>query len=443
MRWTTHAWPRPKACRKAAISVAALLCAGVLSSCTPLGLNTASANIQRQEPASPFVLAATETGPAIATPGDWTSRRVPELRAAFERHLYGPVPTELKGVEIARRLVDPDYAGGLGTLEEIDVQVGEGDNAGTYRIALALPRSATAAAPAPLILGENFCGNRGTAGSDKLSPETASGACQNTGFVARIVRLIFGKYIIESPNAQILARGYAYANVFPSELVADNAGEAPAGIARFASLLPPDRAPNSLLGVWSASYGWSLDVLEVDPRIDANRTAAYGHSRHGKAALIAGALDPRIEAVISHQSGKGGATLTRSYAGETVRQITDAYGFWFAPAYAAWSDREADIPVDQHQLVAMLAPRPVLLGNGWKDVWSDPNGSFRAALGADPAYKLMGATGLAQAGMNDADTRGEIDFFIRAGGHGVRQVDWDHFLDFLDVWFSPREPDRR
>ncbi len=92
--------------------------------------------------------------------------------------------------------------------------------------------------------------------------------------------------------------------------------------------------------------------------------------------------------------------------------------------------------MDQHQLIAMMAPRPVLLGNGWRDVWSDPNGSFRAALGAEPVYKLMGVDGLTQTGIGDTKHRGEIDFYMRPGAHGIRVIDWDYFLDWLDRWLA-------
>jgi hypothetical protein len=201
-------------------------------------------------------------------------------------------------------------------------------------------------------------------------------------------------------------------------------------------MLPADRAPQGVVAVWAAAFSWALDVLEADPRIDASRTAAWGHSRQGKAALLAAAFDSRIEAVIPLQAGKGGGTLTRSYAGETVKQITKSYPHWFSPAYAAYSDREADIPVDQHQLLALVAPRPMMLGNGWKDVWSDPNGAFRAAVGADPVYKLLGAKGLTQTDLRQKPNGGELEFFIRSGGHGVRVADWDEMLDFLDRWFG-------
>jgi hypothetical protein len=402
-----------------------------LAACTPLGLNTASANLTLQEAASPDVLGAFGGDPAVLTAQDWTQRRAPILRKAFEDHVYGPAPFELKATELGRRVVDTNYEG-EGVLEEIDVRIGEGPDAPTFRIALALPKDASAGHPAPLLINENFCGNAGTMASTALS----DGGCMNEGFEASLIRLIFGKYIIEGPNALILDRGYAYATLSARPFAADDAAVANAQLEQLGRLLPESRAPEGVIAVWAAAYGWALDVLEKDPRIDAKRTAIWGHSRQGKAALLAAAFDPRVDAAIVMQAGKGGSTLTRSYAGETVKQITRSYPHWFAPAYAAYSDNEAASPIDQHELIALAAPRPVLLGNGWKDVWSDPNGSFRAALGADPVYKLMGAKGLTQSGMQDDVTKGEIDFFIRSGGHGVRVDDWDYMLDWLDRWFG-------
>jgi hypothetical protein len=402
-----------------------------LAACTPLGLNTASANLTLQEAASPDVLGQFEGDPAVLTAQDWTQRRAPILRKALEDHVYGPAPFELKAVELARRVVDTNYEG-EGMLEEIDVRIGEGPDAPTFRIALALPKDASAGHPVPLLINENFCGNAGTMASTALS----DGGCMNEGFEASLIRLIFGKYIIEGPNALILDRGYAYATLSARPFAADDAAVANAQLEQLGRLLPEGRKPEGVIAVWAAAYGWALDVLEKDPRIDAKRTAIWGHSRQGKAALLAAAFDSRVDAAMVMQAGKGGSTLTRSYAGETVKQITRSYPHWFAPAYAAYSDNEASSPIDQHQLIALAAPRPVLLGNGWKDVWSDPNGSFRAALGADPVYKLMGAKGLTQSGMQDEDTKGEIDFFIRSGGHGVRVDDWDYMLDWLDRWFG-------
>jgi fermentation-respiration switch protein FrsA (DUF1100 family) len=320
-------------------------------------------------------------------------------------------------------------------LEEIDVRVGDSADAASFRIALALPKTASEDSKVPLVVNQNFCGNAGAMDSIALS----DGGCMNKGSTAAIIRLIFGKYIITGPNADILKRGYAYATLYAGPFAADNKDVASPQLERLGRMLPEGRQPTGVIAVWAAAFGWALDVLEADPRIDAKRTAVWGHSRQGKAALLAAAFDTRIEAVIPLQAGKGGTTLTRSYAGETVSQITKDYPHWFAPSYATYAGREQDLPVDQHQLIAMVAPRPVMLGNGWKDVWSDPNGVYRAAIGADPVYKLMGRRGLVQNGMKDNHEAGEIEFFIRSGGHGVRVKDWEEMLGFLDRWMG-QEP---
>jgi len=402
----------------------------VLTGCMPLGLITARSETKGLPPAAPPILRAEhETSQSAA---GWSAQRKALLRDAFESYVYGPVPSELRAVEIARRTVDEAYAGGLGILEEVEVRVGEGPRAPTFHIALATPRSVSPGMRSPLIIGENFCGNPTIANAPNLSPPKDGDGCSATDALGVVLRAIFGRHILESPNEEVLRRGYAYANVYPGELVADNPRRAQSDLDVFSTLLPESRRPRAAIAVWAATYGWSLDVLEQDPRIDPLRTAVYGHSRHGKAALLAGAVDSRIDAVIAHQSGRGGASLTRSRTGETLARITSSYPHWFDPAFARFRRRPDDPPIDQHMLIAMLAPRPVLLGNGWRDVWSDPNSAFRAAAGATPVYALLGADGLAQQDMSDSFSDGAIDFYIRPGGHGVTEGDWMRFLEFLD-----------
>ncbi|MBU6318696.1 MAG: alpha/beta hydrolase [Alphaproteobacteria bacterium] len=403
----------------------------ILTGCTPLGLNTARSDTNGLPPAAPPIIAP-EQGSSLSSPEIWGEHRKAYLRGAFEAWVYGPVPSELRAVEIARRTVDEAYAGGLGILEEVEVRVGEGPQAPTFHIALATPRSVPPGMRSPLIVGENFCGNPTIAEAPSLSPPKNGEGCSATGAVGAVLRAIFGRHILESPNEEILRRGYAYANVYPGELVADNPRRARSDLEVFSALLPESRRPRGAIAVWAAAFGWSLDVLEEDPRIDPARTAIYGHSRHGKAALLAGALDSRIEAVIAHQSGRGGASLTRSRTGETLTRITSSYPHWFDPNFVRFGMRPDDPPIDQHMLIAMLAPRPVLLGNGWRDVWSDPNSAFRAAAGATVVYDLLGVPGLTQRGMSDQSSEGAIDYYIRPGGHGVTEGDWKRFMDFLD-----------
>ena len=414
-----------------------ILAFGIGPGCTQLGLSTASKSLSDPQFALPEI--ASDTAGVPLSKENWPERRE-ELLQAFADHVYGPYPQGLTGRLVSSYVIDENFRDGRGRLEELTIAIAEGDNAPTFKIALALPVQATPDQPVPLIIAQNFAGNRAAMGHKGVSRAggRATGDDMDNPVITAVAQLIFGAHIAEAPLDEILDRGYAFAAVFPSELAPDSRRSAPAALEQIGTLTSDKTAPEGVLAVWAAMYGWSIDVLDQNPRIDAKRTAVWGHSRHGKSALLAAAHDERIEATISHQSGTGGATLSRSLAGESVAQITKSYPHWFSPSYAAYGDDETRIPVDQHQLLALVAPRPVLLGNGWKDVWSDPNGAFRAALAADPVYEMLGAEGVKQSGLSDGDyLSGELAFQIRSGAHGVRKADWRAFLDFLDRWFKP------
>ncbi|MDX2233529.1 MAG: alpha/beta hydrolase [Hyphomonadaceae bacterium] len=380
-------------------------------------------------PARPPVLAAFGDDGPVQTAQEWTTRRAPLIRAALEEHVYGRMPAPMaarveRRVPVVTRMIGPDAAA-----EQWTVRVTPRD---VFNMVLVTPKGA---GPHPVVVMQNFCGNR-TAFSDRpttvaMPLTSVMGACHSR-LAGPLIEAVFGRYTNGPPFAEIIARGYAVALFYAGDVVADVAADAPAGLAQFAGDAPVSQRPGAI-AVWAWLYSRATDVLAQDPRIDPARIAIWGHSRNGKSALLAGAFDPRIAAVIAHQSGKGGATLTRSYAGESVAQITEAYPHWFAPAYAGWAGREEEIPVDQHQLLALLAPRPVFLGAARRDRWSDPEGAFRAARGADPVYELFGVRGLDQAAMADRTLDAELAFVLRGGRHGVTTADWRDFLTFLDA----------
>ena len=408
--------------------------------CTQLGLRTASQSLDDPPSSVQPVLGPFGDDGAVSSIDDWAARRS-LLQAALAEHVYGPFPSGPQGVLVSHEVLEKDFANGTGTLEELTVRIGSGANAIRFRIALAIPNYANETSPAPLILAQNFCGNRLAMDRDSISePLGEEQGCGDNPVINGLVKMIFGAHIATPPIPTILERGYAIGEIFPSEVAPDNKGAAPAALERIGQWTTPETVPQGVLSTWGATFGWALDAMGADARLDQDKLVVWGHSRHGKAALLAAAHDDRIDGVISHQSGTGGATLTNSHNGESVRQITNSYPHWFSPTYATYADREEEIPVEQHQLLALIAPRPVLLGNGWKDVWSDPNGTFRAAQAADPAWELLGSQGLTQTGLGDPDMlSGELAFQIRSGAHGVRKADWRAFLDWMDRWFpSPQ-----
>lgn len=362
------------------------------------------------------------------TRAGWEAGRA-DLLARFEAEVYGAWPGDAPAQVTERRVVDASAFEGRGRLEEWDVDLGPVD---THLVVL-MPAGATE--PMPVIVMQTFCGTRTAfGGAFELSPPVNPSAreCgQAGGWESALMTSIFGRHIAEPPMQQILDRGYALAFLHPGDIVPDNPTGAPPAL----DVLMEGRESGAIIA-WAWGYARVIDALESDPRFDAERMAVWGHSRNAKSALVAAAFDPRIDLVLSHQAGTGGTTLTRSEVGESVEQITETYPYWFNETYAGYAGNEAAIPVDQHQLIALMAPRPLLIGGGWRDAWSDPQGSYRAGIGANPVYGLYGSDGLRQPSLGSFDPAADIAVFMRRGLHGVQPSDWDAFLAFLDAHFG-------
>jgi hypothetical protein len=185
----------------------------------------------------------------------------------------------------------------------------------------------------------------------------------------------------------------------------------------------------------------AVDYLETDRAVDAKRIAILGVSRLGKTVMWARAHDARIALVIASCSGEGGAALSRRNYGETIAHLTapTRYPYQFCANYAKYAEHPDSMPVDAHMLVALMAPRPVLLQTGDKDSWSDPKGEFLAAVAAGPVYKLFGKHGLDTDEWPAAGTPlpHDIGYYMHAGGHGTIPSDWDQYLAFLRMHLMP------
>ena len=349
---------------------------------------------------------------------EWERKRRPELLALFENEMFGTVPGKPEGLHFSVREEGPALEG-LATRRQVRVYF-DAEETFYEDLLLYIPRGRKA--PAPAFLGINFFGNQ-TVASD---PE-----------------ILFPDSLRYRPDFKLDPRG-SQQHRWPLEAIV---GRGYAVVTFCCEDVAPDT--DRLLGVraayrgytWGhlAAWGWglsrALDYLETDADINAGRVAVFGHSRMGKAAVWAGARDMRFSMVISNASGCGGAALSRRRFGETVRRINTSYPYWFCEAFHKYGDNEDRLPFDQHELLALIAPRPLYVESGSEDRWSDPRGEFLGLAYAAPAYGLYGLEGFNPEERPEVEQpliRGRNGYHIRRGRHEILPYDWQQYLGFAD-----------
>lgn len=352
--------------------------------------------------AAPDALDADSTAPIVSAEA-WQARRG-EITEALAGEIYGPMPRDVRAEVIARNPIAASDIGGVEGVEQIEIEAG----GVRFHVVLVMPPGD---ALAPVIVMQNFCGNRAAFPGRPRAiapPRNAYPIPCQSGVFDPIHRAVFGDWMLGPPFERIAARGYALAMFYGGDVVPDHAPDAPRALAAIDA--------EGAIAAWAWTHTQVIDVLQADPRIDQDRIIAWGQSRFGKVALLAGALDSRIDAVIALQSGRGGDALTAHRSGESVAAITRAFPHWFSPRFQRYAS--ADPAVDQHELLALIAPRPLLVGHAARDSWADPAGAYQSVVGARPAFDLEGGP--------------PPRFAFRAGTHAITDEDWRLTLDFLD-----------
>lgn len=247
------------------------------------------------------------------------------------------------------------------------------------------------------------------------------------------------------PVADLISRGYATIAFHYSDVAPDSAkDDFKSGVFK---LYDPEKRPRAG-DAWGAIAAWSwgasrvVDFLETEPRLKGVPIAVAGHSRGGKAALWCGAQDARVALSISNDSGTAGAALSRVSRGETVKKINTVFPHWFALNYHAFNDRQNELPVDQHELVALIAPRLVYIASASDDANADPAAEFQSGIEAAPVFALYKKTGIVPAtfpAVGEVRHDGAIGYHLRAGVHDLKRYDWERYMNFADKHFGVTE----
>lgn len=362
----------------------------------------------------PDLLVAAD-GHKITTAEDWQKTRRPEILELFRQYVYGRVPATPFRQTFKIVNEDPKAMAGAATLRQVEIAIAANDKSLTIRLTLFVPNRSSKPAPAFLLI----C-NRSP---DNIDP-------------TREKKSEFW------PAEEAIARGYAIAAFYNADVDPDKHDGFKDGIHGLldGATRPPDAWGTIAAWAWGASR--CLDYLVTDRDIAKDKVAVIGHSRGGKTALWAGAEDERFALACSNDSGCGGAALSRRQTKEkeTVARINKSFPHWFNDNFKTYGNRVEELPVDQHMLLALMAPRAVCVGSAEQDLWADPRGEFLSAVQAGPVYRLFGKSGLGNPAdmppIGEALHSDGVHYHIREGKHNLTLVDWNFYLDFADKQFG-------
>ncbi|MCA8987855.1 MAG: acetylxylan esterase [Planctomycetaceae bacterium] len=349
-------------------------------------------------------------GKEISSSDEWEKSRRHEILELFRSHVYGRAPLG-RPQDMTFEVYDVDRTAmdGAATRKQVKIHLKNGEKELAANAIIFIPNKPEKPVPAFLLI----CNRE----KDNIDPTR-----QNKSEFW--------------PAEELIARGYAAVAFHNADFDPDNYDEFKDGVHGLYDG-PQPRAEDAwgTIAAWAWGASRVLDYLETDTRIDSSKVAIIGHSRGGKTALWAGAEDERFALVISNNSGCGGAALSRRQYGETVGRINRAFPHWFCKKFSEYNEHEANLPVDQHMLIALCAPRLVYVASADEDLWADPRGEFLSALAANPVFALYGLKGVtaeSMPAMGKPVQDGQIGYHVRSGGHNLSEYDWQRYMDFAD-----------
>lgn len=374
-------------------------------------------------------------GKKVTNRNEWLLRKK-EIIGHFENEVYGISP-EWDGTIESFVISETDTLfDGLAKRQEILIRLKNNNKTVDIFLLLYLPRNIC---KAPIFLGYNFHGNHTVTFEEEIritknwvrNNNSADAVNNKASEKGR------GAFSNRWPIKEIISRGFGVATLYYGDIDPDYDD----GFKNGVHALYDAKGYNTSWGsiaAWSWGLSRVMDYLETKDDIDRDRIFLIGHSRLGKAALWAAACDERFAMVISNNSGCGGAALSRRQFGETVEIINNSFPHWFNGNFKNYNGKENLLSVDQHALIALMAPRPVYIASASEDLWADPKGEFLAGVHASPVYTLFdkdGIEGLSMPSVNSPIQQGSIAYHLRDGKHDITLYDWQEYMNYIDFHF--------
>lgn len=380
-------------------------------------------------------------GTIISTAFEWMNSQRPSIFNMFETHVYGKIPPRPDELRFELLSSKPDALDGSAVRSEVRIHC-RMNNGRSHKMDLLiyLPRSAKK--PVPVFLGLNFKGNHAASREkDIMIPDCwfknteegyLNGKANEGSRAIQDYRWQFDKVI----NAGFGSATICYNDIFPDR--EDGWSDSIYKLFYEDDDFKSSNREFGAIGAWAWGLQRGMDYLETLTEVDKNKVVVHGHSRLGKTALLAGTSDKRFSIVISNDSGCGGAAISRRCFGESLEIIQDAFPHWFCSKFRSYIGKEDELPLDQHMLISLIAPRPAYIASATEDLWADPKGEFLSGVNALPVYRLFGSEGLGSDIMPPPDTPVGIDigYHIRTGKHDMTAFDWDCVLAFANRHFK-------
>ena len=378
----------------------------------------------------------TLSGKTISYQKDWQLHRK-ELLDVFSKERYGHIPTKEYTISFNENVLSDAYLDSTAVIKEITAHVSTDLGKEEFTILYVHPKSSI---NVPVFVGLNFSGNHTLDTLTKISihqrwVRNSDKAPITDNFASPTSR---GTSASRLPLNMIIKRGYGFATAYYGEFDPDYDDGFENGFHPLFASTENDAKTEcpSAISMWAKGMSFIADFLVQDTVADPSRIIAIGHSRLGKTALWAGANDQRFAAVISNNSGCGGAALSRRAYGETVEKINSRFPHWFCERFHRYNGKESKLPVDQHMLLALMAPRPLYVASATKDRWADPMGEFLALQAATPVYNLFGFDQDFPDQFPEADKsyRGITGYHLRSGPHDITEYDWLMYMKWAKKW---------